>query len=113
MLTVPFVAATEFECQGLELDWTCVCWGHDFVFSPTTNAWIPRKFRGTKWQIIRREVDMRYTKNKYRVLLTRARRGMVIWIPDGSRSDSTRDAPLLDATAARIGQCGLRPIEGG
>jgi hypothetical protein len=105
------VAATEFECQGLELDWSCVCWGNDFVYSRTTNVWVPRKFRGTKWQIIRRESDLQYTKNKYRVLLTRARRGMVIWIPEGSQSDSTRDAALLDATLAHLRDCGLRFID--
>ncbi|HEX4147127.1 MAG TPA: DUF2075 domain-containing protein [Pirellulales bacterium] len=107
------VAATEFECQGLELDWTCVCWGYDFAFSLAKHSWLPRKFRGNKWQNIHGETESRYTTNKYRVLLTRARRGMVIWVPKGSNVDCTRDSSLLDATAAHLQAFGLPLIEPG
>ncbi len=54
------VAATEFECQGLELDWTVVCWGGDFVVQPGTASWKFRKFRGTRWQKVRRDTDCVY-----------------------------------------------------
>jgi len=93
------VAATEFECQGLELDWTGVCWGGDFVISPKDRRWVCRNFRGAKWQAVRSALDVGYLRNKYRVLLTRARRGMVIWVPQGSSSDPTRERYLFDATA--------------
>ena len=93
------VAATEFECQGLELDWTVVCWGGDFVVQPGTASWKFRKFRGTRWQKVRRDTDCVYVANKYRVLLT-ARRGMAIWIPRGDQSDPTQDPALFDATVS-------------
>ncbi|MDP9172503.1 MAG: DUF2075 domain-containing protein [Planctomycetota bacterium] len=101
------VAATEFECQGLELDWTCVCWGEDFVIDPGTGSWMCRKFRGTKWQQVGRAELKQFIVNKYRVLLTRARSGMVIWIPNGDQSDSTRDPKLLDATAKFLIDAGV------
>ncbi len=101
------VAATEFECQGLELDWTGVCWGGDFVISPTSHDWVFRKFSGTKWQTIRNISNIQYVRNKYRVLLTRARHGMVIWIPEGSAVDPTREPGLFDATAEYLGGLGI------
>ena len=101
------VAATEFECQGLELDWAGVCWGGDFLWSTASSRWMCRKFRGTKWQTIRKEAEIRYTVNKYRVLLTRARKGMVIWIPQGCEGDPTRDPHSLDATADLVRSLGV------
>ncbi len=93
------VAATEFECQGLELDWTGVCWSGDVVVKPGSASWLCRRFRGNKWMHVRKEDDIRYALNKYRVLLTRARKGMVIWVPRGDRNDPSREPDLLDATA--------------
>ncbi|MBW3596615.1 MAG: DUF2075 domain-containing protein [Planctomycetes bacterium] len=104
------VAATEFECQGLELDWTGVCWGGDFVRCAQREQWNFRRFRGTKWQAIRQPQEQRYVANKYRVLLTRARRGMVIWIPCGNATDLTRDPALFDATAHYLESQGIRVI---
>ena len=104
------VAATEFECQGLELDWTGVCWGGDFVICPDTGWWRFQKLRGTRWQHVRKPATAAYTANKYRVLLTRARRGMVIWIPEGDLSDSTRDPRPFDATAAYFKSRGIPSI---
>jgi hypothetical protein len=101
------VAATEFECQGLELDWTCVCWGDDFVVDPQISRWICRSFRGTKWQRVGKHDLRRYVLNKYRVLLTGSRKGMVIWVPHGDADDPTRDPSLLDATAAYFGRTGI------
>jgi len=104
------VAATEFECQGLELDWTGICWGGDFVISPTDRRWVCRKFRGAKWQAVRKASDIIFVRNKYRVLLTRARRGTVIWVPRGSSSDSTRAPGLFDATADYLNSLGVVPL---
>ena len=101
------VAATEFECQGLELDWTGVCWGGDFVISPKTGLWSFRKFRGNHWQQVKQATAKRYIANKYRVLLTRARRGMVFWIPEGDAHDSSRDPQQLDATASFLRSRGV------
>ena len=101
------VAATEFECQGLELDWTGICWGGDFVFSETNRRWLCRKFRGAKWQAVRKDSDVVFVRNKYRVLLTRARRGTVIWVPRGSPIDPTREPSLFDATADYLKSLGV------
>jgi hypothetical protein len=101
------VAATEFECQGLELDWAGVCWGGDVAISPQTGAWLCRKFVGKKWQFVRKPQDVRYALNKYRVLLTRARSGMVIWVPRGDSDDPTREPDLLNATAEYLQSRGI------
>ncbi len=81
-------AATEFDVQGLELDWSCVTWDADFRYSK--EGWEHWSFRGDKWQRIRSAERQKYLKNAYRVLLTRARQGMVIVIPNGDPEDPTR-----------------------
>jgi hypothetical protein len=93
------VAATEFECQGLELDWVGLCWGDDFSWNPDEKTWQYRRLAGRSWQHVRNEVTRRYVLNKYRVLLTRAREGMIIWVPPGHPSDPTRDPNTMNATA--------------
>lgn len=102
------VPATEFECQGLELDWTCVCWGGDLVREST--QWTPSTFRGSSWNRIREPADQQYALNKYRVLLTRARKGMVIWVPPQGPGDKTRTPPSFDQTAEYFRACGLREL---
>jgi hypothetical protein len=104
------VAATEFQCQGLELDWVGLCWADDLTFSTQTGSWRYRDFRGSKWQQIKKEIDRHFLLNKYRVLLTRAREGMVIWIPDGSADDPTRAPALLDETAAYLKKAGAAEL---
>jgi hypothetical protein len=101
------VAASEFECQGLELDWTCVCWGGDFLFDSASGNWLFRKPRGGSWQGVNVDAGRRNITNKYRVLLTRARRGMVIWVPRGDPADPTRDPAPLDATAEYLHENGI------
>ena len=88
--------ATEFDVQGLELDWTCVAWDADLRYQD--GQWIFKKFRGTKWQNVNNTDAILYLKNAYRVLLTRARQGMVIFIPSGDDSDSTRKSCYYDGT---------------
>jgi hypothetical protein len=81
--------ATEFHIQGLELDWSCVVWDADFRF--TNDGWDHLSFRGKRWTKIRKQERKMYLKNAYRVLLTRARQGMVIVVPPGDPEDPTRD----------------------
>ena len=104
------VAATEFECQGLELDWAGVCWGDDLLFDPELRTWKIRGFLGTRWVSVVRSSARTFILNKYRVLLTRARRGFVIWVPSGSADDPTRKPHCLDATAEFLLKCGINPL---
>ena len=101
------VAASEFECQGLELDWVGVCWGGDFSFNETDGDWCYRNLSGSRWQQVASEIDRAYLLNTYRVLLSRAREGMMIWVPEGDASDVTRPRQWFDSTAAFLQRCGL------
>ena len=87
-------AATEFHVQGLELDWACVVWDADLRVGP--DGWHHHQFVGNKWQNIHKAERRLYLKNAYRVLLTRARQGMVIVVPPGDAEDPTRDAAFYD-----------------
>lgn len=102
-------AATEFAVQGLELDWTGVAWDLNFRRTPT--GWQARKFKGTSWQNIKAGTSglsrADYVKNAYRVLLTRARQGMVIFVPQGDVSDATRPPAEYDAIADWLTACGV------
>jgi len=69
------VAMTEFECQGLELDYVGLCWGDDLTIASEGTGWTMRAFKGTAWQDIRTPTKRQYLLNKYRVLLSRAREG--------------------------------------
>ncbi|MEJ5239319.1 MAG: DUF2075 domain-containing protein [Limisphaera sp.] len=102
------VALTEFECQGLELDWVGVCWGGDFTWGG--NTWEFRQFRGSTWQSVQKPTTREYIRNKYRVLLTRAREGLVIWVPEGSVEDETRPPEWFDSTAEFLRQCGATDL---
>ncbi len=88
--------ATEFEIQGLELDWACVAWDADLRY--TEDGWNYKEFVGDRWNNIRKDHKQRYLKNAYRVLLTRARQGMVIFVPPGDDGDGTRDPGYYDRT---------------
>lgn len=88
--------ATEFHIQGLELDWVCVTWDADFRYSE--KGWEHWSFVGSQWNRIRKEERKIYLKNAYRVLLTRARQGMVIVIPPGDSDDATREPGFYDVT---------------
>ncbi len=88
--------ATEFQVQGLELDYACVTWDADFRH--TAKGWEHWSFVGDRWNRVRKIERQMYLKNAYRVLLTRARQGMVIVVPEGDPADSTRDCSYYDAT---------------
>jgi hypothetical protein len=100
--------ATEFHVQGLELDWTCVVWDGDFRHSK--NAWQHFSFVGSRWQHIHKIERQTYLKNAYRVLLTRARQGMVIVVPEGDDSDPTRTTSYYDPTFEYLRSIGLPVI---
>ena len=89
-------AATEFHVQGLELDWACVTWDADLRVEE--KYWDYRSFRGRRWEKIHKADRQRYLKNAYRVLLTRARQGMVIFVPRGEHNDPTRPPAVYDKT---------------
>jgi hypothetical protein len=100
------VAATEYACQGLELDVAGLAWGGDFIRGDA--VWLARRFAGSDWQMDRKEFD--FVRNTYRVLLTRARGETVIWVPRGDAADCTRWPPQFDAIAEYLTACGARPL---
>ncbi len=101
-------AATEFDIQGLELDWTCLVWDGDFRYTPY--GWDHNAFKGSKWQKIRKTEAQTYQLNAYRVLMTRARQGMIICIPKGNPKDHTRLPEFYDGTYDYLKLIGLKEI---
>jgi hypothetical protein len=101
--------ATEFQVQGLELDWACVTWDGDFRYSP--EGWKSYSFVGSKWNNINKEEGKLYLKNAYRVLLTRARQGMVIVVPEGDEEDGTRNPAFYNDTYHYLASIGLQVIQ--
>ena len=99
--------ATEFQVQGLELDWTCVTWDGDFRKAGHDADWTYHDFRGDRWVNIHQPDNRNYLKNAYRVLLTRARQGMVVFVPPGDPEDPTRSPAYYDATWRYLEGAGL------
>jgi hypothetical protein len=107
------VFATEFEIQGLELDWIGVCWGGDFVWSNEHQTWQLRNFRpgsANRWINIKNADKSAFRRNAYRVLLTRARQGMILFVPKGSNDDPTTCPEDCNATADYLIRCGVTPL---
>lgn len=107
------VFATQFEIQGLELDWVGICWSEDFTWSGT--SWMSNRFTNKKWLPRKIKSDAaaqkhRFRVNAYRVLLTRARQGMIIYVPRPSLEDSSRLHTELDRTAEFLVECGAAPV---
>ena len=103
-------AASEFDIQGLELDWTCLIWDGDLRYNGT--AWDYFEFNGgSKWNRINKEERKTYQINAYRVLLTRARQGMVICVPKGDAEDHTRLPEFYDGTFEYLKSLGLEMLE--
>jgi hypothetical protein len=100
--------ATEFHIQGLELDWVCVTWDADFRYS--NHSWQHRSFCGTRWNNIKMPERQNYLKNAYRVLLTRARQGMVVVVPKGDIEDPTRQPEFYDPTYQYLMDIGFQVI---
>lgn len=102
-------AATEFQVQGLELDWTCVTWDGDLRFMGS--EWSYHDFRGDRWTNINNPDNRNYLKNAYRVLLTRARQGMVLFIPPGESTDPTRSPAFYDSTFNYLAELGIPALD--
>lgn len=100
--------ATEFHVQGLELDWACVVWDADFRYDG--GRWQHMSFVGDAWQRIRKPERQAFLKNAYRVLLTRARQGMVIVVPEGEKNDHTRQPTFYDKTFSYLQEIGFPTI---
>lgn len=103
--------ATEFDIQGLELDWTCLIWDGDFQYAP--DRWIQKDFSGGTWKNINSPERKAFQVNAYRVLLTRARKGMVICVPEGHKGkplDVTRRPEFYDSTFAYLRSLGLKEL---
>lgn len=101
--------ATEFDIQGLELDWTIVCWDADLRFE--NGDFKHLKFVGTKWQNIKSADNILYLKNAYRVLLTRARQGFVIFVPTGDEIDMTAKPEYYDGIYRYLKSVGIKELE--
>ena len=104
------VAATEFQAQGLEIDWAGLCWGGDFQISGNGKSWELKNFVGNDWVHVSDEISRNYLVNTYRVLLTRARIGLVIYVPEGREDDPSTTKAGYDRTAEYLVECGCRPI---
>ena len=103
--------ATEFDIQGLELDWSCLIWDGDFQYAP--DGWIQKDFSGGKWKNINAPERRAFQVNAYRVLLTRARKGMIICVPEGDRGhppDDTRRPEFYDKTYEYLKSLGIKEI---
>jgi DUF2075 family protein len=96
---------TEFTMQGLELDWVGVCWDADF--RRTDDRWSFHNFAGANWRNVKDSRRQTYLANAYRVLLTRARQGMVIYVPKGDAEDHTRPPCFYDGIASFLKACGI------
>lgn len=107
------VFATQFEVQGLELDWVGVCWGEDFTWNG--EEWVSHRFNNKLWRPRRMKTDSdlqkhRFRRNAYRVLLTRARQGMIIYVPSPLEIDHDRQSAELNRTAQYLLDCGVREL---
>ena len=104
------VAASEFKVQGLEVDYALLAWDADL--RRVNNHFDFFKFRGTRWNHVNKERLQGYLKNAYRVLLTRARQGLVIYVPQGVpfEEDPTRDYRLYDSIYEYLRACGIENL---
>jgi len=100
--------ASEFDIQGLELDWAIVAWDGNFRYANNQFGYF--RFVGSKWQNINKPEDKQYLKNAYRVLLTRARQGFIIFIPEGDDEDKTRSKEFYDGTYNYLKEIGIEEI---
>lgn len=102
------VAASEFKVQGLEIDYAVLAWDADLRY--TSNGFDYFKFRGTKWNHVNQEQRQHYLKNAYRVLMTRARQGLIIYIPEGDEEDPSRLTEYYEGTYQYLKHVGIKEI---
>lgn len=105
------VVASEFKVQGLEIDYSIVCWDADL--RRVDNDWDYFSFRGTKWLHRNQKIQQRYLLNAYRVLLTRARQSMIIFVPEGvdEEIDPTRKREFYVSIYHYLhDECGIKEL---
>ena len=90
------VAASEFKIQGLKIDYAVVVWEADYRYMDGKFTY--NNFAGSFWSKVNNPVAQDYQKNSYRVLLTRARQGYIIYVPEGNAEDVTRNPEYYDHT---------------
>jgi len=100
--------ATEFDIQGLERDWICLAWDQDLTRND--RGWVFRDFSGSKWKLVKDELQKEYLLNTYRVLLTRGREGLVIFVPKGDEEDGTRTPEQYDIIYSYLRQVGIEEL---
>jgi DUF2075 family protein len=105
------VPANEYTCQGLELDLVCLCWGGELLWDKARCAWSYFRLSGTAWQTVRELSARQFVENSYRVLLTRAREGLILWVPEGDDADPTRAPSPLNETADFLESCGAAEVD--
>lgn len=106
------IVASEFKVQGLEIDWAVVCWDADLRRNKDNRDWEHYNFRGTRWTRRNKSEQQRYLVNAYRVLLTRARQGMVIFVPRGvnAEEDPSRDSNYYNSIFEYLRSCGIAEL---
>jgi DUF2075 family protein len=104
------LAAPEFAIQGLELNWIGVCWGGDFRRSDKN--WMFKRFVVSKWQKVNNHNVRNFVLNRYHVLLTSAREGLIVWGPQGSSDDPTRDPEIYDEAFEYLKDAGMKEVTG-
>lgn len=106
------IVASEFKVQGLEIDWAVVCWDADLRRLEDGTGWDYYSFRGSSWNKRRKEEQKRYLVNSYRVLLTRARQGMILFVPKGvdEEEDPTRNYIYYDEIYNYLTSCGIKEL---
>ena len=102
------MVATEYKIQGLEIDWVGLCWDGDL--RRENGQWDFKNFSGTRWDSVNKNEDRQFLLNKYRVLLTRAREGIIIWVPEGDDGDVTRSAQIYDPVYHYLIDCGVEQV---
>jgi DUF2075 family protein len=102
------LVATEYKVQGLELDWVGICWDADLRRSDS--QWDFKNFSGTRWNQTKTESEQQFLLNTYRVLLTRAREGLIVFLPEGDERDETANPEFYNAIFEYLVSCGLQII---
>ena len=102
------IAATEYKVQGLELDWVGICWDSDL--RRNNKVWDYKNFSGTEWHQTKTTAEQQFLLNTYRVLLTRAREGMIIFVPEGDSRDKTRLPEFYNPIFEYLKSCGFEEI---
>ncbi|MEP6846679.1 MAG: DNA/RNA helicase domain-containing protein, partial [Panacibacter sp.] len=102
------IAATEYKVQGLELDWVGICWDADL--RKLNGVWDFKNFSGTEWKRTGTTSEQQFLLNTYRVLLTRAREGIIIFVPEGDIRDSTRLPEFYNPIFTYLKSCGMNEI---